>query len=421
MTVSKPLDWIKTVDAALVELDEAPQFGLLEPFPVEKLENALQELFESPSLKCGWKARGWTSAEEAMQIGADVLPLAITWAPLEMPICFTLSEHDLKEIMAELLKGDRRAAYFFDMQLVDAFYRYFATEILFQLTEHQFAPSLSPRLADESAEVYESYKQMTSFVIDISLSLNEKTYWGKVQLSQEFRSAWKAFFASEHPLLSEELQRTINVELALEIGYCRLALEEWKTVKLGDLVILDHCSYNPEEGRGGFVLTLNQKPLFRGRFKEGGVKLMDYPLYQEASTTMEEEFDSEEEDLYGDLDDDEDSEFDEDEDEVEEDEEEEDEDEVPEDEIEEKPTSFKQVTEEKPSISPEKLPINLTVEAGRVRMTVEELMHLAPGNLIDLRVFPEQGVDLVVNGKKVGRGELIRMGEMLGVRILSLS
>jgi flagellar motor switch/type III secretory pathway protein FliN len=29
-------------------------------------------------------------------------------------------------------------------------------------------------------------------------------------------------------------------------------------------------------------------------------------------------------------------------------------------------------------------------------------------------------VDLVINGKKVGRGELIRMGDLLGVRILSL-
>lgn len=409
MAISKPLDWIKTLDAALVELDEAPQFGMPEPFPWAELEKSLQDLFETPSLKLDWTVKGWTKAGEAND---QLLPLAISWAPLDHPVCFAMSQQDLKGLMSELLKGEERASYFFDNQLLEGFYRYFAAEVLFQLNKLHFASSLSGHVDEEGGAVYTSFKHMPAFVVDVSFALNGKVFWGKVLFSEAFRAAWKAFFIGRHPPLSEEM-RFVPVELGLDIGYCRLSLEEWKQVKLGDLVILDYCSYDPEEKSGGFALTLNHKPLFRGRLKEGGIKLTEYPRYEEVGTSMEEEFDSEEEDLYGDLD--EDSEF--------EDEEDFDTEEELEEEAEEesKTPSVAPVSEEKPFIAPEKLPVHLTVEAGRIKMTVEELMKLAPGNLIDLRVFPEQGVDLVVNGKRVGRGELVRMGEMLGVRILSLS
>lgn len=409
MPASKPLDWIKTVDAALVELDEVPQFGQPKPFPQIELEQALQTLFESPSLKLGWNVKGWTPSEESpREIDSHLLPLAIVWAPLTFPVCFVMPELDLKGLMNELLKGERRTAYFAETQLVEGFYHYLAAEVLFQITNLPFAESLSPHIEETGKELYESVRLVPSFVVDVSLALNGKTFWGQVWLSEGFRSAWKSFFYSQAPSsLTEEMKSQILVDLTLDIGYCRLSLKEWKEVNIGDLVVLDHCTYDPEEGKGGVIVALNQKPLFRGRFKEGGIKLTDYPVYQEAGKAMKDEFDSEDEDLYGDLD--EDSEF------------EDDEDLLSDEEEEETTPGLKQLTEETPSIALEELPIHLTVEAGRVRMTVEELMKLTPGNLIDLRVFPEQGVDLIVNGKKVGHGELIRMGEMLGVRILSLS
>ena len=215
------------------------------------------------------------------------------------------------------------------------------------------------------------------------------------------------------PSLSETIKQRLMVELSLEVAHSRLGLADWKSVKEGDFIVLDHCSYNPVEHKGGVVLTLNQKPVFRGRIKDGGIKITNYPLYEEVSDVMEEK--NEEENLYGDLDDDddEDSEF-------------EDEDDLfaglEDEKIEKKePGAEKSISDEKPiSLVAEELPVHLTVEVGRFRITAAELMKLAPGNLLDLNVTPEQGVDLVVNGKKVGRGELVRMGDVLGVRILSI-
>ena len=47
-------------------------------------------------------------------------------------------------------------------------------------------------------------------------------------------------------------------------------------------------------------------------------------------------------------------------------------------------------------------------------------MALQPGNLLDLDVRPENGVTLVANGKVFGQGELILIGDNVGVRITEI-
>jgi flagellar motor switch protein FliN len=71
-------------------------------------------------------------------------------------------------------------------------------------------------------------------------------------------------------------------------------------------------------------------------------------------------------------------------------------------------------------VPPKDIPMTITVEAGRLEMSAEKLIALRPGNMLELPSRPETGVSLVVNGKRVGKGELIRIGETLGVRILAM-
>lgn len=70
--------------------------------------------------------------------------------------------------------------------------------------------------------------------------------------------------------------------------------------------------------------------------------------------------------------------------------------------------------------TPENIKLPVIVEVGRIQMTVDTLLKLEPGNLLDLNIQPEAGVDLVVNGNRVGKGELIQVGEMVGVRVLEI-
>jgi flagellar motor switch protein FliN/FliY len=405
MTAEKSLEWIRQIERVILELEEKPQFGLPTDFDWGGFEKRLREAFGRPSLKIEYHSKGWESGDGRWSgLGEDLLPLPIEWAPLRSPAYFLTTGQDLKWLMADLLGGEKEAAYFYDISLVQGFYHYFAAETLQALDQLGFASPLAPRLGEIRQEIKETIGEKPCFVIDVSCSVNGQTFWGKILLTESFRGDWKRYFSNKPaPPLSREAQKKILVDVSLEVGHARLKFEEWKGVKKGDFILLDHCSYDPDEKKGGLVLSLNKKPLFRGRFKEKGIKLTEYPKYEEVSASMDErpfsEYQSEDlesEDLYGDelaskLDYEEEEEG-------------------------------KEVHLAPPesSITPEELPIQLTVEVGRLRMTAKELMNLAPGNLLEVNVAPEQGVDLVINGKKVGRGELIRIGETLGVRILSL-
>ncbi|GEM_PF-2499401 len=70
--------------------------------------------------------------------------------------------------------------------------------------------------------------------------------------------------------------------------------------------------------------------------------------------------------------------------------------------------------------TPGELQVTLVVEAGRVHVPLDQLLQMSEGNTLDLDVHPEKGVDLVVDGQCVGRGELVKIGDHLGVRILDM-
>jgi len=72
-------------------------------------------------------------------------------------------------------------------------------------------------------------------------------------------------------------------------------------------------------------------------------------------------------------------------------------------------------------ISRDELSLPLSIEVGRVNISMEKLLQLQEGNLLELGVSPESGVDLVVHGKCIGKGELLKVGDNIGIRILQLS
>lgn len=63
------------------------------------------------------------------------------------------------------------------------------------------------------------------------------------------------------------------------------------------------------------------------------------------------------------------------------------------------------------------LPVALAFEIGRTAMPVGEVRQLAPGAIVPIADVTKPAVDILANGKRVGRGEIVRIGEGLGVRI----
>ena len=66
------------------------------------------------------------------------------------------------------------------------------------------------------------------------------------------------------------------------------------------------------------------------------------------------------------------------------------------------------------------LPVRLVFEVGRVELSLGELQRLAPGALVPLGRPPDEPLDIMANGRRLGRGTLVQIGESLGVRIVSI-
>jgi flagellar motor switch protein FliN/FliY len=63
------------------------------------------------------------------------------------------------------------------------------------------------------------------------------------------------------------------------------------------------------------------------------------------------------------------------------------------------------------------VPVDLTVEMGRTRMTVGETLELRQGSIIALNRMAGEPVDLLVNGSPIARGEVVVIDEQFGLRI----
>lgn len=66
------------------------------------------------------------------------------------------------------------------------------------------------------------------------------------------------------------------------------------------------------------------------------------------------------------------------------------------------------------------VPLDVTVELGRSRLTVHELLALAPGSVVELDHAAGAPADMFVNGQLVARGEVIVIDENFGLRITSI-
>jgi flagellar motor switch protein FliN/FliY len=63
------------------------------------------------------------------------------------------------------------------------------------------------------------------------------------------------------------------------------------------------------------------------------------------------------------------------------------------------------------------VPVELTVEIGRTMMTIAETLTIGPGSIISLGRATGEPVDLLVNGKRIARGEVVAIDEEFGLRV----
>lgn len=63
------------------------------------------------------------------------------------------------------------------------------------------------------------------------------------------------------------------------------------------------------------------------------------------------------------------------------------------------------------------VPVELSVEIGRSRMSVGETLELREGSVVTLDRMAGEPVDLLVNGTPIARGEVVVIDEQFGLRL----
>ncbi len=68
-----------------------------------------------------------------------------------------------------------------------------------------------------------------------------------------------------------------------------------------------------------------------------------------------------------------------------------------------------------------KLRVPVTVQLGKRKLSVGEVLRLAVGSIIEIDKGHEKPLDLLVNRHTIGRGETVKVGENFGLRITSIT
>ena len=66
------------------------------------------------------------------------------------------------------------------------------------------------------------------------------------------------------------------------------------------------------------------------------------------------------------------------------------------------------------------IPLEVTVELGRTRLELRELLALASGSVVELGKLAGESLDVLVNGKLVARGECVMVNDKFGVRLTDI-
>ncbi len=66
------------------------------------------------------------------------------------------------------------------------------------------------------------------------------------------------------------------------------------------------------------------------------------------------------------------------------------------------------------------VPLQITVELGRSRKTIREILALTPGSVVELDKLAGEPVDLLVNGKLLAKGEVVVIDENFGIRVTDI-
>jgi flagellar motor switch protein FliN/FliY len=66
------------------------------------------------------------------------------------------------------------------------------------------------------------------------------------------------------------------------------------------------------------------------------------------------------------------------------------------------------------------LPVTVSIELGRTRMQVEDILRLGQGSVVELKKLAGEPLEILVQGRTIGKGEVVVVNEKYGIRLTDI-
>ncbi len=382
--------WKNQISAVLDESTEIPMWGCAPPFPFDAFSKSLQEAWNLPSCDVKLLSAEWITPEKVEKeiTGNTIFKVDIN--PIGAPIYLSVTPDNQAVCIQALMNTKTSSANFSSREIQKGFFQFILLEAI---------GALSSVKKDLQFSLHEADTKIISdntYVMKVVVTSENFSFEATLLVSKGFQQKFKTNYNKKIPLDTATKDKIVLCNL--KVGCVTLQADQIAKLTIGDFVILDSASYHPKTKKGTMELCFQDTPLFHIKHKEESIKILDYATPFE-ETTMEkpnekpapEQKPMEEASV----------------------------------EIEtntEETTESETIHEVEKSapISAEKIPVTIKVEVAKLPMTLEKLSNLQIGNVIDTSIHIDHGVDLTVNGEVIGRGELLQLGDIIGVKITEL-
>jgi len=430
MSATASWEWKQLVAGALQEAKIIPLWGNPPSFPWEDLGKALAEKWNLPDLQINCLKTSWEKKPEALRgLGTRPVVIPIDVSPLDEGCYWGISSEDM-QLLSQAVLQPPDFKDLMELVLARGCFQFLLLQALQIFSENKTYPILRAQVAEERP-----LPDTAFLVCEIAVQWTTGRICGKLLLPRPFLGFLRDLYRVEPTeFIHSPAARSLSVPLHLVVGRSTLPLSQWKLASEGDFLRLEACTLSPNRRSGRARLMLNDTPLFDLAIKKGKVSLLDYAFYQ-GDTMKDDDYDEGENVEEGD------EKFEEEEieeeeifeEEVEEEEGPEKEEEEEEEEVEEEAAEEAEEDEESGEprdhadseklahiITSGEIPITLVVEIGRLQMNLDKVLELQPGNVLDLAQPIDTNVRISSGGKCVAAGELVALGETVGVKITKI-
>lgn len=367
-TENIPYSFLRKIEDSIFKKDEIPLIAGFYPLDIRAFEKQLGDVLKIDHLKFSIKSQERLVEEEILKGFSEKSKVnTIVLSPLASPVFLVIDEPDTKKLLSWSIpiKG------FESKPLEESFFLFTLLNALESIEEQGFIQGLSPKLTKGSLP-------KEGLCIDLELKKENTSILLRLCLSDSFRKEWNNYYKNLAPYqISKELSSITDISLSLALGAIAIDESDFSSIKKGDFVALDKIYYDPGTQKGSLRMMLEDHPLFRAKIAENKIKILEYSHHHEDLIMSEEENIFEEK----------------------------------------TPSTNAHPPAPKKMRSIQDVPFEITVEVAKFSMPLSELKQIQPGNYLPLTVTPDEGVMLSVNNKMIGKGELVYLGDTLGVRI----